>query len=317
MESISFVVFTYNSSDIIIRNLQSLKNALISVPSLDYEIILIDNNSNDKTINTATAFAESINLTINVISNPKQGLVYSRILGVENAIKNWVCFIDDDNFLTSKWIEKLLHIIDIFSPDVVGGRTVGITDGIFPDWWIKNMNTYACGEQYKSTGFLNDPLQSLWGAGLCVKRKLLKQAITSMEFILTGRIGNVHMAGEDTEICYRLRLLGAKFYYSNELIINHYMREKRLNLDSIISTLEGFKYASVYKESYEYLLKKSFKYNLIYKMIRSVFTASYMFVFRNQNNFKYFFMRIKTLKNRIALTNKIKKCFYIENKIFN
>ena len=56
--SISFIVFTYNSSDIIQRNLIHLKNALDYCP-VDHEILLVDNNSKDNTKDTTDDGAKS------------------------------------------------------------------------------------------------------------------------------------------------------------------------------------------------------------------------------------------------------------------
>lgn len=50
--SFSFIIFTYNSIDLIERTLFHIKRALEYFP-VDNEIILVDNNSTDSTIDIA------------------------------------------------------------------------------------------------------------------------------------------------------------------------------------------------------------------------------------------------------------------------
>ena len=48
-------------------------------------------------------------------------------------VKNeYVCFIDDDNFVNTDWT-KLTEIINEYNPDVIGCSTKGISDVEFPD----------------------------------------------------------------------------------------------------------------------------------------------------------------------------------------
>ena len=310
MSSISLLIFSYNSADVIENNLKAINLAIRFSKLKDFEILLIDNNSTDDTIQIANEYAYKNNLKINIQINQIQGLVFSRILGIKKASNEWIAFIDDDNFISPNWLDELFKIIDDYIPDVIGGSTIAISDVDFPVWFNKNMKTYACGQHYDDDGFLYNPLESLWGAGLVAKRSLLEEAVTRMDFILTGRIGNKLMAGEDTELCYRLRLLGAKFYYSNNLKINHFMRPKRLVKSQLNKTLEGFGYATVYKEVYEAILLNKrigwFFYKIFYSLAAGVFKLIFNFSF---SSLKFTFVRLITLNERIKYYKLVKSTF--------
>ena len=306
--SLSFIVFTYNSSDIIHRNLKHVQKAL-SFFQTDYELILVDNNSSDNTLEIVKAFALENNLHIKIIQNTIQGLSFSRREGVKFASKEFVCFIDDDNFISENWIETLCEIIIKKNPDVIGCRTIGIADIPFPKWWKKHHFTYACGSRFKDTGFLNNPLDKMWGAGLTVRTKFIKPALLKMDLICTGRIGNIQMSGEDTEMNYRLRLLGATFYNSNELYLQHYMRTGRLTKKHLRKTRIGNANGAVNLDAYRFLLTNEKKYKLFNFALLILLGSLPLSIKYKVNYFKYALMRFKTLKKRLKQQRIIKQKF--------
>ena len=306
--SLSFIIFTYNSSDIIHRNLQHLQKAL-SFFQTDNELILVDNNSSDNTLDIVKSFALENNLDIKIIQNTIQGLSFSRREGVQFASKEFVCFIDDDNFIPKNWIETLCEIIIKKNPDVIGCRTIGISDIPFPSWWEKHQGTYACGTRFKETGFITGPLNKFWGAGLTVRTKFIKPALLKMDLICTGRIGNIQMSGEDTEMNYRLRLLGATFYNSNELYLQHYMRKGRLTKKHLRKTRIGNANGAVNLDAYRFLLTNEKKYKLFNFALLILLGSFPLSIKYKVNYFKYALMRFKTLKKRLKQQRVIKEKF--------
>jgi glycosyltransferase involved in cell wall biosynthesis len=306
--SISLIIFTYNSSDLIQRNLMHIIAALEFFP-MDNEIILVDNNSTDNTLEIVKKIILKYKIKIRIVKNPKQGLSFSRIEGVKVASKEFVCFVDDDNFLSEKWLETLVRIIQKYNPDVVGCRTIGIADIPFPTWWETNKGIYACGIRFKDTGFLNNPLDKMWGAGLTVRTKFLKPALLKMDLICTGRLGNIQMSGEDTEMNYRLRLLGATFYNSNELYLQHYMRTGRLTKKHLRKTRIGNANGAVNLDAYRFLLTNDKKYKLFNFALLILLGSLPLSIKYKVNYFKYALMRFKTLKKRLKKQRVIKEKF--------
>lgn len=306
--SITFIIFTYNSSDIIVSTLDHLKAAIDYTP-VDNEVILVDNNSTDKTLDIVDQFARDFNFPIRLIKNPRQGLSFSRIEGVRVATKDYVTFIDDDNFIFENWIEVLAKIISEHNPDVIGCQTIGIADVPFPNWWEKYKGNYACGKRFEFDGFLTNPLNKIWGAGLTARLKYLKPALLNMELLCTGRIGNKQMTGEDVEMNYRMRLLGATFYNSNDLVLKHYMRAKRLTKEHLKRTRVGNAIAAVDIDIYRYLLTNSKIYKLHNFAILILIGSIPLSIKYRVNYFKYAFMRFKTMRKRIILQKKIYKVY--------
>ena len=306
--SLSFIIFTYNSSDLIERCLHHVKSAIEYFP-IENEVLLVDNNSTDRTIDLVKKFEIENNFKINIIKNPRQGLSFSRIEGIKLASKKFVCFIDDDNYISERWIETLVNIIHEQNPDVIGCRTIGIADIPFPKWWKKHDCTYACGTRFKDTGFLNNPLDKLWGAGLVARTIFLKPALLNMDLLCTGRIGNKQMSGEDVEINYRMRLLGATFYNSNELYLQHHMRAGRLTKEHLRKTLTGNAIGAVNLDVYKYLLTNDKKYKLFNFSLLILLGSVPLSIKYKVNYLKYALMRFKTLKKRLEQQRIIKQKF--------
>ncbi len=310
--SLTIIIFTYNSDELIERNLKHIKIALDYTP-IEHEIILVDNNSKDNTLEIVKKFAKENHINIKIIENHQPGLSFSRIKGVKAATKEFISFIDDDNFITKTWIKTLSNIIENYNPDVIGCRTIGIADVPFPEWWEKYKGSYACGNRFNYSGFLKNPLNKVWGAGLTARAKFLKPALLRMDLICIGRIGKEQMSGEDTEINYRMRLMGATFYNSNDLVLKHYMRAERLTKEHLNKTFSGNGYAAVHLEIYKYLLTKKIIYNLVNLAFLMVFVSLFLTFRLKINYFKFAVIRFKTLKNRLSIQKKIKSLFPVIN----
>lgn len=308
MISVSFVVFTYNSEDIINRTLKSIKNAIDFYP-VNYEVIIIDNNSSDETIKKIKLFNSNNSFSSKIIINKKQGLIFSRIKCIHFVKNEYVCFIDDDNFVNIDWIKKLTEIINEYNPDVIGCSTKGISDVEFPDWWKKYSLVYACGKRFKKTGFKNNKLDKFWGAGFTCKKNLLKESLLKMDFLCTGRTGDFLLSGEDSELNYRLRFLNASFYYSNELSLNHFMRDKRLTISYLKRTMIGNYISSIRLDSYRELLSNNFIFKIEVIAIIMLFLSPFSSISHRLNFISLSILRFKELKNNRINRDKIKSVF--------
>lgn len=108
---ISFIILSYNQSKNIIKILDSIRYAQLP----DYEIILIDNNSTDFVFEKVRYYCISYKINYKLINNTKQkNQSRSRNLGLQEATKEYVYFIDGDDYLNSYF----LHSIEL-SEDVI------------------------------------------------------------------------------------------------------------------------------------------------------------------------------------------------------
>lgn len=99
---ISIVIPAYNEEENISHCLRSIQNQKTSIP---FEVILVDNNSTDHTVEIAQDFTKLIPLKI--IKEEKQGIDHARTTGFNAATGTVIARIDADSEANSDWIEKI------------------------------------------------------------------------------------------------------------------------------------------------------------------------------------------------------------------
>lgn len=105
---ISFVILTWNSENHIEQSLCSIKSALSS-SNLDYEIYIIDNGSEDNTLDFVQELKKSYSNKLIVIKLGRNtGTTYSRNLAIKKARGRFVCIMDSDVEIFPGTIEALV-----------------------------------------------------------------------------------------------------------------------------------------------------------------------------------------------------------------
>ena len=97
---LSFVIPAYNEEACIRKCLSSvLKEKERS--GLDVELIVVNNNSTDRTKDVALSFP-----SVRVIDEPQKGIVKARQAGYREAHGDIIANVDADNILPEGWIER-------------------------------------------------------------------------------------------------------------------------------------------------------------------------------------------------------------------
>ena len=126
LKNVSVVLCTYNRC-------ASLKNALASVAvqvvpdSLEWEVLVVDNNSNDQTAEIVTHFVQQYPGRFRYLFEPRQGLSYARNSGIREAKGDVVAFMDDDTDVACTWLQNLTASLHDGTWAGAGGR-------ILPYW---------------------------------------------------------------------------------------------------------------------------------------------------------------------------------------
>ena len=103
---LSVVVPAYNEEEAIGPCLDSL------IGQLDFirEIIVVDNNSTDETVDIVLSYAKQIP-EISLISEPQQGLVYARNTGLDTATGEAIARIDSDTITPPHWARTVVEFL--------------------------------------------------------------------------------------------------------------------------------------------------------------------------------------------------------------
>lgn len=119
---VSVIVPVFNIENYVGACIQSLLNQTYG----NYEIIIVNDGSTDKSLKIVEAFSEKFPEQIKVISKENGGLSSARNCGLEQAIGDYVSFVDGDDFVDKDYLEKLIEYLDDGKIDVVisGHKTV-------------------------------------------------------------------------------------------------------------------------------------------------------------------------------------------------
>lgn len=277
MRGISIIIACFNSENVIattLRHLQKQKNT----ENIAWEVILVDNNSSDKTSEIAKkTWAELPKVPINILLEETIGEAHARQKGIKAAKYDILSIVDDDNWVSEDWIFKINSYFE--NPDIglVGCAGEGEFETPPPAWFLQNQNAFAIGKLYDGDFVDITDYALVPGAGLCVRRKVYDILFElNWKPFLHGRVGNKQSAGADSEMCYITRLLGYKIYYSNLLTFKHFTASHRLSWDRLSRMTEGFGQADVFTLPYKILYEESNGNKSLLNSLRKTWWFNYL-----------------------------------------
>ena len=239
---ISFIICTYNGSA---RLPLAIAGVSTQVPGEgeSNQLIVVDNASTDESALVAIGIWSELGapFRIDIVREAKPGLMNARVAGVGAAARDLIVFVDDDNILQGQWCGILRNVFNS-RPNVgaIGGMGIAGFDHAPPRWFHAFQGFYACGAQSDVDGVISRSGNALYGAGLAMRTEIVVRLMEfASSFILSGRNGSVQMAGDDTEICRRLQIMGHELYYTSQLKFIHNMPSSRLTEKRLIEMLEG------------------------------------------------------------------------------
>ncbi len=110
---VSIIVPVYNTQDYLVKCLSSIEQQTYK----NYEVIIINDGSLDKSIDICNLFCE--NKRFKVITQKNQGLSGARNKGILNANGKYIMFVDSDDYVTNNFIEEAINDIKKYNSDIV------------------------------------------------------------------------------------------------------------------------------------------------------------------------------------------------------
>ncbi len=257
MKGISTIICTYNSGDKLVPTLQYLAAQKL-MPDIPYEIIIVDNNCTDDTVNTSINAWEEMQtpFPLIVVEEPKAGLNFARKKGIQNAKFEYIIFCDDDNWLCADYFIKVFSIFEKMpNVAIIGGVGEAVSNVPLPKWFYDvNGFGFAVSSEGRHTGFVD----SVYGAGMALRKEIFITNIRDTRFLLTDRKGTSLSSGGDTEICMLVKRAGFKIYLDESLTFKHFLPATRLKWKYYLQLRKSFGIATAHLQINEnYPLIKS------------------------------------------------------------
>lgn len=199
----------------------------------DVEILVINNNSSDNTIEVAAEFIDKLE-RLKIITETKQGLSHARNRGYIESEADWICYLDDDGKAHSNMISESLKAI--------GKGIYNCFGGVYLPWykfgqpnWFKDK--YGSNKKPFEVATVLKGDSHLSGGIFFVKRKLLIE-LGGFSTNL-GMTGNKVAYGEETELQLRIREKDMETVYIPQIKIDHLVPEYKLNVEWFLNGAEA------------------------------------------------------------------------------
>jgi len=172
---VSVVILTKNSENVIGDCLDAVFNQTFK----DFEVIVVDGNSVDRTIDIVKNTPAKI---VMEEGKGKKRFGYARNLGVRAAKGEVVAFVSSDCIPEKNWLEKLIEplggkVVATFGrqvfvgeeEDSLGSKVLGkyislrmekMFDGEFPPWYYSTVNSSVKRETVKKLGWFDEELKA-------------------------------------------------------------------------------------------------------------------------------------------------------------
>lgn len=106
---VSVIVPVYNVENVLHYCIDSILNQSYT----DFELLLIDDGSTDRSGDICEAFATE-DTRIRVIHKENGGVSSARNCGIDNAIGEYICFVDSDDYVNSEYLESLIKSKNLY-----------------------------------------------------------------------------------------------------------------------------------------------------------------------------------------------------------
>jgi glycosyltransferase involved in cell wall biosynthesis len=224
---ITVVICTYNRWGLLKRTLDSLLEQEIS-ESFDYEVLLVDNNSDDRTKEVVESYLPRFYGKLKYLFEPKQGKSYALNRALIEAKGEVIAFTDDDCIVDNKWLEYICKSFLLNEVKCVGGRIVPIWEIDRPRWLIRRLYGRLALLDYGDKSFkITDDKHNIYGANMAFRKDLfVKYGLFDTEL---GRKGKRLYSGEDSAFIYNIVKNKENVMYQADLIVQHFISKDRMN----------------------------------------------------------------------------------------
>lgn len=209
--TLTIVIPVYNEQDHLVNCLESIARQTV----LPDEVIVVDNNSTDRTVEMAKRYD-----FVRVVTAQKQGVAYARDAGFDAAASALIGRLDADTVLPENWVEDVLAAYSQHQDFALtgGGYFYNVPCARFNGWLTSQM-------VYRLNRFIMGHYV-LWGSNMVVPKALWNKVRTTA---CTKR-DDLH---EDLDLAIHLHRAGVPITYDQDLRVGVEMK-RVYNTDSLV-----------------------------------------------------------------------------------
>jgi GT2 family glycosyltransferase len=247
---LSILVVNYKTKDITI---QSIDAVFASKTKYTYEVVVVDNNSEDGSIEV---IAKKFPQIVTIASKENGGFAKANNLAASKAVGTYVWLLNSDTIINETTIEKLMDEA-IKNDAYVASCQLRNKDGsIQPQggalptvgriaaWMLNYDRLMSASSRYQNSDIssfeTNRPAGWLGGTALLVRRDLYLS--------MSGLDDHIFMYGEDVEFCIRVHHGRLPIHYFSSANLIHLGQASGSSERAILGEFSGLKY--IYQKHY-------------------------------------------------------------------
>jgi len=212
-ETVSIIILNYNGE----KFLENCLESIIRETNQSYEIIVVDNNSPDK---SGEKFSKKYQKCNFILNKKNVGVSEGLNIGIRNAKGKFIVLLNNDLIVAPKWLEHLFDAHEIYGNGLYQPKFLKMNNRDILDSAGNLINIFGFGfsrEKGKKDVLQYNKIEEIgFAAGTCL--------FCSKEvFDKVGLFDEKLFAyNEDLDLGWRARLLNFKSYYVPKSIVYHY-----------------------------------------------------------------------------------------------
>jgi glycosyltransferase involved in cell wall biosynthesis len=240
MVDFTIAIPTYNGEKRLPEVLDRLK-AQIDTENIAWEILVVDNNSNDNTVKVVREYqANWSDFPLKYYLEKRQGAAFARLKAVEEAKSELIGFLDDDNIPAVDWVSNAVAFARSHpQAGAFGSRIYGDFEVTPPHNFYRIAAFLALTDRGAKPRIYNPSKKVLPpSAGLVIRRQAWLDCVPNPP-ILSGRIPGSMLTGEDLEAIAHIQQAGWEIWYNSAMQVHHKIPRHRLERGYLIRFFRG------------------------------------------------------------------------------
>ena len=208
---ISVIIPVYNVEDLLEKCVSTITASSFS----DFEILLVDDGSTDKSAELCDALAKN-DSRILVFKKENGGLSDARNFGLDRARGELICFVDSDDFVEAEHFTTLLDLIEKYDADISVGGICNCYESRRVPQCEALIENVCSGEE--ALGKMLEGVE-ISGSSCC---KLIKRELLENRYFIVGK------TYEDAFYLPELMLSAKRVAYTTKPLYNYWHRRNSI-----------------------------------------------------------------------------------------
>ncbi len=230
---ITVILCTYNRCQSLSKALESVAASVLP-PSVEWEVLVVDNNSPDKTREVIEQYCERYPGRFRYLFEGRQGKSNALNSGIRDARGKILAFMDDDVLVAPDWLQNLTAALDSGQWSGAGGRILSQQAIEVPEW-LDLEGKYGVGGMlalfdHGDKGFeLKTPP---FGTNMAFEARIFAELggfRTDM-----GPCPGSELRNEDMEFGRRVMGAGERLWYVPDAVVYHAIPPNRLQQEYLL-----------------------------------------------------------------------------------